>query len=253
MKLGVRCHKMVHSADTHEWLTWVLVTSIPLHRFDANDQLIGHGAGTMIEYAGRRFLVSVEHVVKRGTNGWAMELGHDAQAGTEVFRPNGFVYVAEFTRSTSTIRELDLCLTEIPKDLESKYEHRTPRGLFDQRPHHVFAPDLQASPDPKGTFAFSGQVKPEMHGPKTLAAEMGVYPGLKYIRSQDELHSFHLPVPHPGHEAFHGCSGAPIVDMNRHVVALVTGGDVPSNMIYGISLSRCKPALDFLCAQPDGT
>jgi hypothetical protein len=240
------------SPQAREWLNWVLITSVPLRQVE-NGQVVGRAAGTLVDYGGRRFLLSVEHAVKRGSTGWAIELGYDSNLGTEVYWPNEFVYIGEFTRSTTTLRELDLCLAEVPRSLEPKYEYRTPRGLFDQRPRHIFTPDFSAKPDPQGVYAFSGQVKPEQHAPNVVAFEMVVYPGLKYLRSENELHVFQLPVAHPGHDAFHGCSGGPIVDMNKNVVALVTGGDGSANTVSGISLQRCLPGLNFLCSGGSGT
>lgn len=236
------------SPEAQAWLNWVLVTSIPLRRLDENGDVVGHASGALVDCADRRFLLSVGHAVKRGTSGWAIQLGYDSAHGMEIFRPNGFCYVGEFSRSTKQMRELDLCLTEVPRDLGSRYEYRTPWGLFDQRPHHVFRPNFSAAPDPQGVFAFSGRVRTEQHGANCFASEMVVYPGLKYLRSENEFIVFQLPVSHPGHEAFHGCSGSPIVDRKKQAVALVVDGDIPSNTVRGISLQRCIPALNFLCA-----
>ena len=54
------------------------------------------------------------------------------------------------------------------------------------------------------------------------------------------MHYFSLKGKHPGHEEFEGCSGAPILDGDGNVVALVCGGNTYSNTIRGISLSRMK-------------
>lgn len=241
------------SDNTHEWLNWVVITSIPLRRIDESGQVIGNASGTLIDYRGRRFLLSVEHAVNLGTGGWAIQLGHDRNHGTEVFYLKGFAYPGEFTRSTKAMRGLDLCVTEVPHDLESQYEYRTPRGLFDQRPHHVFQPDLTLTPNPQDLFAFSGRVRTETHGANCFVSEMVVYPGLRLLRTEEEFHIFALPVAHPGHDAFQGCSGSPIVDRDKQVVALVVDGDIPTNTIRGISLGRCIPVLNFLCGGDRGT
>lgn len=240
------------SPQVREWLEWVLVASVPLRRVE-NGQVVGRATGALVEYCDRRFLLSVEHAVKRGTTGWGIELGYDQNLGMRVFWPNAFAYAGEFTRSTASFRELDLCLAEVPRTLDPTYEYRTPRGLFDQRPRYVFAPDFSAAPDPTGVFAFSGQVRPEQHAPNVFAVEMVVYPGLRYLRSENEHHVFQLPVAHPGHDAFQGCSGAPIVDRNRNVVALVTGGDSSAGTVTGINLQHCLPGLTFLCSGAGGT
>src|SRR3546814_19908035 len=58
-----------------------------------------------------------------------------------------------------------------------------------------------------------------------------LYPGLRYERTEGGYHVFQLPVQHPGHDAFQGCSGAPILDMERRVVGLVCSGSIPDNTI----------------------
>jgi hypothetical protein len=78
---------------------------------------------------------------------------------------------------------------------------------------------------------------------------MVVYPGLQYSHSEQEMHYFKLPVEHPGHEAFHGCSGSPIVDLNRNVVALVVGGDLAINTVRGVAINRVLPNLEFLASR----
>ena len=82
-----------------------------------------------------------------------------------------------------------------------------------------------------------------------FVSEMVIYPGLTYSHSEREIHHFKLPVAHPGHDAFHGCSGSPIVDLNRNVVAIVVDGDVPTNTVRGVAVNRALPNLEFLASR----
>jgi len=239
--------------QSREWLEWVLITSIPLRRFIAENVPVGIASGTLIDYGERRFLLSVRHAVDRGADGWVVDLGYEPGKGTAIYRPRSFNYVAEMVRGSGALREIDFCYTEVARDLVSTYQNVTPHGISNECPRHVFQPDLTAVPDPNGIFAFSGQVKPELHGSDALATEMNVYPGLRYLRTESEFHVFELPIAHPGHEHFRGCSGAPIVDMNKQVVALVCSGDPETNTIQGVSLARYKFAFDFLCNQQSAT
>ncbi len=236
--------------DTHEWLRWVLVTSIPLRRLDVQKLPIGLACGCLIDYFGRRFLLTVQHAVNKSSNDWVVLLGYDHTKRMEFFRPNSFNYVAEMTRGSSSIRDIDFCYTEVGTDLLPVYQHATPLGgITDERPCHVFASDLTNLPSTDGIYAFAGHVKPFLHGEDALVTEMNVYPGLRYTHSEAEYHVFRLPVPHPGHEQFKGCSGAPIVDRNGNVVALVCNGDASANTIRGVSLARYKFAFDFLAGR----
>ena len=244
---------MVNSVLVQRWLHWVKLTSVPLRRLDASDVPIDMASSCLIDYRGRRFLLSVQHAVDMGSRDWIIDLGYDPAKGTEFYRPRSFNYVAEMTRGSGVIKGIDFCYTEVPGDLVSIYQQVTPRGISDEHPRHVFHTDLTATPSPNQIFAFAGEVKPEFHGPSTVATEMHIFPGLRFVRTEGEFHIFKLPVPHPGHEQFQGCSGAPIVDMNKTVVALVCDGDMPTNTIRGVSLARYKFAFDFLCSSSDDT
>lgn len=235
------------SPRAQRWLEWVLATSVPLRRLDESGVPIAVASGCFVDYGGKRFLLSVQHAVDKGSRNWIVELAYDQATGTDFFKPRGFNYVAEMTRGSGEIRHIDFCYTEVPDDLVSIFQHITPRGIQVQRPRHVFRPDLSTVPDRGQIFGFSGQVKLEMHGTSALVTEMHVFPGLRYLRTDGEYHVFQLPVSHPGHQQFKGCSGAPIVDMKKRIVALVCDGDTSKNTIRGVSLARYKFAFDFVC------
>lgn len=234
------------SVKTKQWLEWVLVTSFPLRRFDASGKAVEFASGCLVDYYGQRFLLSVQHAVGMQSNGWVVDLGQTDRGDTEIYRPHSFNYVGEITRGTGQMKHIDFCYTQVPSDLNGVFQNATPRGIFDERPRHVFASDLSDLPSPNQVYAFSGEVKPERHGPNVMAFEKHVYPGLKFLRTEGEFHVFKLPVEHPGHDSFRGCSGAPIVDMNRKVVALVCNGNEDEGTIFGVSLNRYKFAFDFL-------
>lgn len=232
-----------------DWRQWVLVTSIPLVRLGDKDTVLSLGSGTMINHAGRRFLIAVEHVVKSNETGWAIVVQQDGNGLMEYYRPNFFTYVGEVKLSSGEVRLLDLCAAQVSPQLETWYEYRTPRGLFDKLPHNVFDTRSIAAPEPGQLYGFSGRVRTEKHGDDAFVSDMVVYPGLSYSHSEQEVHHFKLPVVHPGHDAFHGCSGSPIVDFNRKVAALVIGGDVATNTVQGVSIDRVLPNLEFLASR----
>lgn len=244
---------MITASEGHEWRQWVLITSIPLLRLGEDEQIVGLAAGAMMDHAGHRFILAVEHAVKRETSGWAIAVQQDGQGRLEFYRPNGFAYVAEFKRSTASVRCLDLCLAEVSADLETWYEYRTHRELFDKRLHHVFRSDEMTNPEANQIYGFSGQVRHERHGTSAVVSDMVVYPGLKFSHTEDEVHHFRVPVPHPGHEAFKGCSGAPIVDLNQRIVALVVGGDTEENTVKGIAIQRALFGIQALASRRSGT
>jgi len=113
--------------------------------------------------------------------------------------------------SQASMRVFDCCFEEISHTVQPVFEHRTPRGVFSERQlRPVFNTDLTTRPRHGQQYAFAGEIKPEKHGGNWMA-DHATYPGLTYLSSEGEIHTFVLPVKHPGHAEFRGCSGAPIV------------------------------------------
>lgn len=243
----VTANVMQLSRPIQEWLQWVLVTSIPLRHLDELGNPIGIASGCLVISADRKFILSARHAVTPESKGWAIELGYDSENGTEMYWPKSFSYMAEMEKGSGILSDVDFCFAEVAADLVSTYVHRTPRSVSDVRPRHIFRIEELVDPSPTAIYAFAGEVKPEMHGPNSFATEMNVYPNLRFLRSDGAFHVFQLPVDHPGHKSFRGCSGAPIVDMERRVVALVSDGDETEGTIRGVAISRAVTALNWYC------
>jgi hypothetical protein len=240
----------MHADRVNEWLQWVLTTSVPLFMFDRDDMPVRFASGCLLDYGGKRFLLTVQHAVQRTTQDWAAMVRYDRVKGIEVYRPNSFNYMAEMTVGSSSIRHIDFCYTEVPRDLVSYHQNIAASGeTFDERIRHVFYSKLDEEPNPDRVYAFSGHVFPNIVKDVGFYAEPRVYPGLRYYGRDGEYCIFRLPVDHPGHNSFRGCSGAPIVDMNRNVVALVCCGNESGHTIRGVSVPRYKIAFDILCGR----
>jgi hypothetical protein len=225
-----------------DWREWLLLTSIPLVQVGVNEQMLAFGSGTMLDFEGQRFLITAGHVAKIDSKGWAIVVQQHSGGRLEYYKPNAFVHVGEGRHSTSSLRMLDLCVAQVQPGLETWYEVRTPRGLFDKRPHHVFNAAVLASPEQNQIYGFSGRVRTEMHAPQIYASEMIVFPGLTFLKTEAEEHVFSLPVAHSGHEAFRGSSGSPICDFSRRLVAIVARGSKDDNTIYGVAIEHLLPS-----------
>ncbi|WP_148894051.1 hypothetical protein [Geothermobacter ehrlichii] len=231
--------------DKDKWLHKLQLSSIPLRKLNEELMPIGIASGCLIDYLGKRIILSVFHATKRDAN-WVIEIKYEEQKGTQIYRPGGFNYLGEMKLGSSEIKEIDFSYTEVASDLCSFFQEITPKGkILSETTREIFSPKFDILPSKEETYGFSGQVMAEMHGNHTLATEHRVYPDLKYERTENGYHQFKLPFSHPGHEHFRGCSGAPILDTKGNVVALVCHGEVEKNSIYGISLARYKLALDI--------
>jgi len=232
------------SFDQHEWLNRILLSSIPLRKINDEMLPVGIASGCLVDYLGTRVVLSVFHATKKESN-WAIEVKYEPGKGSQLYRPGSFHHLSLMKPGSAKIDEVDFSYREVASDLNSYFQEISPSGhIISERIREVFQPDFSIQPDINEIYGFAGQVMPEMHGTDTLVTEMRVYPGLKFVRTEDSYHVFELPVSHPGHEHFHGCSGAPIIDTKGKVVALVCYGDINRNVIFGISLAKYQVVLD---------
>ena len=116
-------------------------------------------------------------------------------------------------------------------------------------PIHVFMPDFDIEPTEGEVYGFAGCVKPSIEnhkGQTYVFSELTVYSDLKFQRFENDFYVFKLPMKHPGHDDFRGCSGAPVIDSKGNVVALVCHGFEDRDEIYAISIKRYKVVIDIL-------
>ena len=227
--------KAISSATT-TWLRWVGHTSVALCNTKPDSiHVEGIASSWLIDIEERRLLVTAAHSVAKASN-WGVDLGPDSLGRNELYWPYQFSIIEG--------PGLDFAVSRVASDLQPYYQERGPPGMIGRpAPYHVFSPSEIGNPDPSEIFAFSGKIQPEMNPDNSFFRQPIVYPGLRLIDRVDHRLVFQLPVDHPGHEAFRGCSGAPIVDRKRRCVGHVIGGDADENVIYGSSI---EPLLPFL-------
>jgi hypothetical protein len=223
------------------WLEFVQSSGVPLRELDENGNPCSIGAGCLIDIKGRRFLLTVFHVTKRSSK-WVVQIKYDDKVDkVEVCLPGLFNYLGDFDQNKKAIREVEFAFVEVPSDLECVFQHINDLGqCFVERPRAIFVENDVVDPNPLEIYGFAGDVKPYLlDSGKSLVTEHQTYPGLKYDRIEGDFHCFKLPVSHPGHESFKGCSGSPILDKNRKLVGLVNHGCIEKNEIYGVNLAKC--------------
>lgn len=147
---------------------------------------------------------------------------------------------------------VDFSYAMLPNDFESIHEQYGEDLQFYWRaPRTVFKTTLEEAPENGVRYGFSGHTQLErLPHPRTpnlhvLCANQTVCGDLTYFRTEGDVHHFKLPGKHPGHKHFQGCSGAPILNENGKVVALVTGGDLDNDIVRGVSLTAYKTAIDI--------
>jgi len=226
------------------------LSSVPLVRLNAQHLPTGCASGCLIDYSGKRILLTVSHATGDQGN-WAIELRYVPGRGTETHQLGAMHFLARGSLDQSKLEDVDFSYVEVPPSVvayRQQIEALT-NVVNSETPITVHAPTLEETPDADARFGFCGMVIPtieEHFGQHYVARELRIYPDLSFLRSEDDYHVFSLPFPHPGDEHFKGCSGAPILSSTGSLVALVCSGCVQRNEIWGISVSAYKTAIDIL-------
>lgn len=226
-----------------DWISTIKLSSIPLRQLDENLSPIGSASGCLIDYGGKRLILTVSHAT--GDNGnWAIETKFIPGKGTELYQIGSMNFLRQGDISTGQFNEIDFAYATVPDQLTSYYQEIEAGVVKVETARLVFQIDFDLVPNSSNKYGVSGQT----HLSKAnsyLAGELSIALDLKYERLQEEYYIFRLPSQHPGHEYFKGCSGAPIIDDKGNVVALICSGNTEENTIYGISLRKYKTPLNI--------
>jgi len=233
------------NSQKHLWLS-----SVPLVRL--NDQRLptSFASGCLIDYSGKRLLLTVFHATGDQKN-WAIQLRYVPGKGTQTYQLGAMHFLAKASLSEPKLKDVDFSYVEIPPTIRAyRQEIEAPANVVKSETLiAVHTSNLEDTPKPGDNFGFCGMVIPtsEKHfGQIYIGGELRVYSGLSFLRTENDYHVFSLPFPHPGHEHFKGCSGAPILSSRGSLVALVCRGCEKTNEIWGISVRAYKTPIDIL-------
>jgi len=173
------------NAEHDEWIRLLQLSCIPLRQLDGSGMPIGFASGCLIDYLGKRIILSVFHATMRDAT-WAIQIKYERGKGTEIFRPGLFNYIGEMTLGVSEIREVDFSFAEVANDVVPYFQELTMRGeILSEVPRKIFTPAFDVLPSTVELYGFSGETMPEMHDSHTLATEHLICPGLKYIETKN--------------------------------------------------------------------
>lgn len=233
------------------WLHQLAISSVPLQQLDTNLLPQRFASGCLCEYKGLRFLLTAGHaMLKQGD--WAVAVRYVPDYGTELYRL-GNMTMLERLRLGMPMLDVDFAFTAVPQDLCPMWEAFDPNTLklTNQEPRTVHRLNFEGIPKRGCWYGFCGHTKHvfEDHSwlgfkQPVLDAQAAIVSAIEYVSTEDDMHVFKIAGGHPGHNVFYGCSGAPIIDGQGNVVALVSGGDVERGIVRGVSLHQYRSALD---------
>lgn len=236
------------SFNQFQVLLWL--SSVQLVRLNGQGLPNGSASGCLIDYFGKRLLLTVSHATGDQAN-WAIQQKYVPGKGTCNYQLGALNFLARATLSKPKLEDVDFSYVEVLSDFCAfRQEIEIPENsVKSETPIHVHSSSLMDEPDENEQFGFCGMVMPtaESHfGQNYFGGELRIYDCLRFLRTEDNYHFFQLPFAHPGHEHFKGCSGAPILDETGALVALVCGGCEKTNEIWGISVKAYKIPIDIL-------
>jgi hypothetical protein len=234
------------------------VSSVALAKLNDANLPAGFASGCLIDYHGGRLLLTVAHAAQQGPP-LALSLGWDpAKRRVKLWKLGGLnflgrgEFVAGMELRVMKLKEVDFAYVDVPSNLQPRLEKIDGHTgeIVESRACSVWPAAAITEPAPGMRYGFAGHTKQSLEEHALIAddvkfcfSELRVCFPLSFVGTQDDLR-FRLPVEHPGHDYFRGCSGAPIIDEEGRVVALVCYGNLDESAIYGISLRRYQFALD---------
>ena len=237
-----------------EWKQSIVLSSVPLWKYNDQNVPIANASGCLIDYLGCRFLLSIAHS-SIAKDVWHFEVAslhiyENGEKGTCI-QPFQMDWLEEFSLIEETYeltesKLVDFTYKKIRSDLGS--HHGLCFTQDDQilgADRTVFKPDFNIKPSNNINYGFYGQVRFKGVSGNKILFDYQLEDKLSYIGKEGDLFVFKLPHPYGSHANYQGCSGAPIIDENGNLVSLVSFGRKSTNCIYGIDINRYRAALDI--------
>jgi hypothetical protein len=228
------------------------LSSVQLVRVDDQSTPTGIASGALIDYHGKRVLLTVAHATGDQAR-WAIQIRYVPGKGTQTQGLGSMHFLKKASIAAPKVKpqDIDFSYVEVPPDLRAfRQELNVPANTVKAEvPITVHTPTLTDVPTNDGNYGFCGLVLPtkeEHFGKMYMGGEIRIYSGLKFVRTEEEFHYFSLPFPHPGREHFEGCSGAPVFSEEGALVGLLCGGDTDTSEVRVISVNGCKTPIDIL-------
>lgn len=218
---------------------------VPMRRTNEDNGVTSSCSGCLVRYKDKRFLLTAAHAV--GNHGiWAVEVEFDPnRGGTCLYRLGAMGFLRAGNIQTGKVHDVDFAYKQVPDDLQPKYQKVSPRGEIQHQAARLDVnSELQTQPKSDLVFGFCGQANVQKVGTWGLSADQPMEVGMRFLTTGGDMHVFKLSHDHPGHDYYRGCSGAPILDSNGDLVALVIAGRIEDSLIFGIDLQRYRAALE---------
>lgn len=238
-----------------------ILSSIPTNSIDNTCKIPGSmGSGCFIKYDNYTIFLTVYHTIDNNNLTSGIVSDFDINKGIKLL-PLGLIPpIISGNIKSKTIEIVDFAYQKMSQMPPCYYFEVDEMGTVKTKIERIeLVSNLTDLPSKTEDYGFAGYI----YGFPTLNPnvgtnfeniwnqELGYYEGLKYKESIDDFHIFSLPNKDYEPSDFKGTSGAPILDRQGKLVALVSRGgpsyDGTEWIIKGINLSKYKFLLDIAC------
>ncbi len=242
-------------------------------------RIIGTASGVMISFGDRFFFCTVEHNIDENKNRAAILTGERDGAIAMTVQPEELSFLKQLKLEELTADGLEKVLgnVETTKPLDVAFAEMQELNLLQEEStismqdgstlyidagyKNVIDLGRVNQIKKNARYSFAGRIKTDISTEGNYSFEEKIVTGIKFIDMDNQLIRFDLGRPIRSHREFEGCSGAPILDKDGNLVALLKGGDkdITSPYIYGFRLDKLKsfikmtyfnPSLDAALAIP---
>lgn len=233
------------------WKESIVLSSVPLWKYE-NKIPIAVASGCLIRYKKNIFIVSIAHA-SIAESEWNIEVKGvekvNGKFGT-IFQPVNMQALSEFRLipekdDFTEPKIVDFTYRQLPNDFCSKHCIAIlNENEILESDRTIFTTDFLTTPSKGKKYGFYGKVKFKGVDGQYMDFKHRLETDLEYVGIEGEFFKFRLSHKYGSHANYLGCSGAPIIDEDNNVVALVSFGRRSTNCIYGIDITKYRAALD---------
>ncbi|WP_320051761.1 hypothetical protein [uncultured Acetobacteroides sp.] len=234
------------------WKENIVLSSVPLWKYDKQIP-IANASGCLINYKNNVFLVSIAHA-SIAESEWNVEVKAVEKVGDHfgtILQPIKMQPLAEFKITPNGTGFTEPKIVDFTyRKVSDTFKSTHCLGIINQNQlmesdRTVFSTNFQDIPSEEKKYGFYGKVKFNGVKGKLMDFQHRIESDLEYIGKKDEFYVFRLSHKYGSHANYVGCSGAPIIDQDNKVVALVSYGVKSENCIYAIDIAKYRAALDI--------
>lgn len=225
---------------------------------------MGLGSGCLVKYGKERLLLSVAHVTDKDAATFIVVDDRPVRNTYPMYCVGAMNYVEKWDlnrlkeqqqsfldksipREAKAYGLIDLSYTLVDPSVELKQRVVQFGSLTIKAGSKLDIPvNLEDKPSGENEYAFCGRVRPTFitGGVDQLELTETLRHGLRFIAQRGDYYEFELPQDIQDDLDYRGTSGAPIMDSDGRLVALVTHGYEGSRRLFGIALSDFKTSID---------